>query len=605
MKKTRRQLTAFAVSGFLAISLLNGCSGSGSSGSAGSDPAVSAETEAENETVTAVEADHSGKVTGSDEEVTAGLADGGSMTVTYQAEDLDDSWDPGMATSIVCDGDRIQVEGSGADAEGSTVTISRAGTYVVSGILSDGQVLVDAGKEDVVRIVLNGADLSNSRTSPVYGRQSGKIILTLAAGTENRVSDAAEYVYDNAGDDEPNAAVFSKDDLVINGSGGLTVAGNYECGIRSKDDLTIISGRFDIEALSDGLKGKDSVMIKDGDFQIKAGKDGIKSNNDTDAEKGYIWIDGGVYQITADDDGIQAETKVVVNGGQITIADCQEGIAGLTVDINDGNIDITAQDDGMNAAAAVATEREKMMDQDGVYLRIAGGEVTIDASGDGLDSNGDLYIEGGTIYMSGSGSGSEGMFDYNGTSLLTGGSIFAAGNAGMMQTFGSDSTQSYLVVYLENSHEAGTDLFLTDEEDTELLRFTPAKGFNTLIISVPELEEGRRYRVTAGDEIAELTVAGRETVSGNAQGGRGQGGGFGGRPQGNLPDNEAMPPTDGKMTLPDGVEGGTEHPPEGGMPEAGMPGAGMPGAGRGPGGDRAGREASSETAQEAETTAAE
>ena len=559
MKKTRKQLAVLGIAGVLAAGLLSGCSGSGGDQAGGNNMSASAEIETGTETGTGAAADpdsgNTEQVNAADKTVTAGLADGGSMTITYKAEDLDDSWDQNAATSIICADSGTRVEGDGARVDGSTVTISKAGTYVVSGTLSDGQIMIDAGTEDVVRIILNGASLSNSRTSPIYGLQSDKIILTLAEGTENYISDAAGYVYDTAGEDEPNAAVFSKDNLVINGSGTLTVAGNYECGIRSKDDLTIISGTFNIEAMSDGLKGKDSVVIKDGNLQIKAGKDGIKSNHDTDTEKGYIWIDGGVILITAGDDGIQAETKVVVNGGQIVIADCQEGIAGLTVDINGGMIDIAAQDDGMNAAATVATEQEKMRDQEGVYLRIAGGEVTVDAGGDGLDSNGDLYLEGGVIYLGGSSGGGEGMFDYNGTSLLTGGSIFAAGNSGMMQTFGSDSTQPYLVVYLENSYEAGTALTLTDEDNTELLRFTPAKGFNTLIISVPELEEGGLYRVTAGDEITELTVAGIETVSGTAQGGRGPGGGFGGRGQGGPPGGEGMPEFDGEITPPGGIPG--------------------------------------------------
>lgn len=613
MRKTRKQLAALGLVSVMALGLLSGCSSSGNqpAGDTGTTAVTSSAAEQPGSGT-------SGETAGqdlTDQEVTAGLAEGGSMTITYVAEDLDDSWDADSAVSIVCDGDQIKVAGEGASADGSTVTISKAGTYVVSGTLSDGQILVDAGKDDVIRLVLNGAELSNSQTAPVYGLQSGKIILTLADGTENRVSDGSEYVYASVEEDEPNAAVFSKDDLVINGTGRLNVDGNYECGIRSKDDLTVISSNITITAKSDGLKGKDSVVIKDGSFIITSGKDGIKSNNDTEADKGYIWIDGGQFLITAADDGIQAETKVVVNGGEITIADSQEGICGLTVDINGGVIDIVSQDDGMNAAATVETEREKMMDQEGVYLRIAGGEITINAMADGLDSNGDLYMEGGTLYMSGPTGGGDGMLDYNGTSLFTGGSIFAAGNSGMMQTFGSDSTQPYLVIYYDSNREAGTALVLTDENGQELLNFTPAKEFNTLIVSVPEMAEGKTCRITGGDEITEVTVTGIETVSGTAQGGRGQGGGFGGgrgqggerpdgempampegeRPEGGPPDMEGRSGTNGEMTPPEDAASDGFQPPEGGTP-----GTGTPEDGRGQGG-----RGSRELPPEAESTPSE
>lgn len=162
-----------------------------------------------------------------------------------------------------------------------------------SGTMDDGQIQVDAGKEDVVHIVLNGLTASSGTGSVIYGVQSKKIVITLAKGQENTLSDAETYIYEDTSSDEPNACIFSKDDLTVNGKGTLNVNGNYQDGIRSKDDLKIVGGALNITAKQHGLKGKDSVSVKDGELTVNAGGDGIKANNDTDSGKGYVLLDGG------------------------------------------------------------------------------------------------------------------------------------------------------------------------------------------------------------------------------------------------------------------------------------------------------------------------
>lgn len=573
----RYRLMAIGMAGVLTMSLLSGCGKT-----AGEQPTNAVSTE---ESV--VQEDNAADGVSDDDTTSASGR-------VYDKEDLETAWNADEATGIVFKSDVINVTGEGAKVSGTTVTIEAAGTYVLSGEMADAQVAVNAGSEDVVRLVFNGLSLSNSNTAPVYGIQSKKIIITLEAGTENTISDASEYVFENQDDDEPNAAIFSKDDLVINGVGTLTVNGNYECGIRSKDDLTVISGNLKIAAQSDGLKGKDSVVIRDGNIDITSGKDGIKSNNDTDSEKGYVWIDGGQITIAAQDDGIQAETRVVINEGQITITESDEGIAGLSVDINGGVVDITAQDDGINAAAAVETEREKMMNQDGVYIRITDGELNINAGGDGIDSNGNLYIEGGLVYMSGPAGGAEGMFDYNGEASLTGGTILAAGNSGMMQTFGEASTQPYLVVYYEQNQAAGTEVTLQEDDGTVLASFTAAKSFNTVIASDPALEFGKSYTVMAGESSVTLEVTDIETSSGtpSSRGGGGGPQGGGGRMPGEQADGDfrrqdgEFQPPEGNFQPPEGIDG--ESMPA--MPdgETGTRGGGQGGPRGGQGGPQGG-----------------
>lgn len=542
-----------------------------------------AETLVGESTKTAITTDENAEKAGQiseDIQVTAKLGEDGEKTVTYLAEDLDGSWAESTAVNIVFDASGITVNGAGAEVSGSTVTIAKGGTYVVSGALADGRILIDAGKEEAVQLVLNGVELSSRTTAPIYSAGKNKVILTLAAGTSNTISDSDEYVFEQAEEDEPDAPVFVKGDLTINGTGSLNVYGNYGCAVRSKSVLTVISGDLNLNGKSDGLKGKDAVVIRDGNITITSGKDGIKSNNDEEAEKGYIWIDGGQIQIAAKDDGIQAETALIMNDGNLVITESQEALAGKTVDIIGGYIKASAGDDGMNSAAAAATEMEKQQNQEGVYTRIAGGEIRLNAGADGIDSNGNLYIEGGTIYLSGSAGNMDGILDYNGKGYISGGTFFGAGSSGMMQTFEADSAQNYLVVYYAAVKKAGTVITLTDDQGNELGSYSPEKEFTAAIISSPEIRTGNTYHVITGEETIDLAIDGLMTVYGAAPGGMGgiRGGADGmRRPEpGEMPGNEA-----GEIA--DGRPGSGQAPQHGEISDGGVSGGGDT---RGPNGGR-------------------
>lgn len=199
------------------------------------------------------------------------------------------------------------------------MTISNAGTYIVSGELTDGQLLVEATKNDTVHLVLNGVTLKNSSTSPLFIKQAEKVILTLAEGSKNSIADTENYVF-VTDEDEPDATLFSKSDLTINGSGALTITANYKNGIASKDNLVITNGDITVTAVNDALRGKDSITIADGSFNLTAGGDSIKSNNAEDSALGCVIIDGGDFIINAKNDGIQAETALIVTNGIFDIA---------------------------------------------------------------------------------------------------------------------------------------------------------------------------------------------------------------------------------------------------------------------------------------------
>ncbi len=298
---------------------------------------------------------------------------GSEVVVEYNEEDLVSSENNAEISIIRLEGSFISFEGSGALVEGSLVTIHEEGTYYLSGSLFDGQILVDAGDDDQVFLILDGVDISSSRSAPIYVVNAEKVVISLAAGSENVVSDGESYIFDEQSSDEPDAAIFSHDDLTINGTGALIVNASYKNGITSKDDLKITGGVITINALNDGLKGRDSVAILSGRITIQAGGDGIQANNDQDVEKGWVAIEDGSLLIIAGSDGIQAETDLAVSGGEIEVVS-GEGSSGRT--------DESAK--GLKA---------------GDYLLLSGGVIHVNAADDALHSDKSLVIDQGEILL--------------------------------------------------------------------------------------------------------------------------------------------------------------------------------------------------------------
>lgn len=250
------------------------------------------------------------------EEMDDSVSSSEDSAYTYSDYELDDSFDRQSAASITLSGSIAQSNGSGVSINNATVTISKEGCYLISGELEDGQIIVDAGDSDKVQLVLNKASIHCSTGSAILVRNADKVKVTLAADSENELSDGTEYQTD---DDNPDAALFSKDDLVINGSGSLTVQGNYKHGIAGNDDLVITGGRLTVNSLSHALRGKDSVAILDGTFVLTSQKDGIQASNTEDSTKGWVQIDGGNFTIQSSGDGIQAETNLSIYDGSFTI----------------------------------------------------------------------------------------------------------------------------------------------------------------------------------------------------------------------------------------------------------------------------------------------
>lgn len=219
--------------------------------------------------------------------------------VQYDGDDTTVDWEESKATKVTLNGASAAVDGAGAKASGGKITISSSGTYVVSGKLTGGSIAVDAGEDDVVRLVLNGARIASPDGPAIQVKKAGKTVVTLAKGTENTLSDGTKYA--DTSEDAPTAALFSQDDLTINGTGQLTVQGNYKDGITSKDDLKIV--------------GRDLAAVKGGSIYVNAGGDGFKTTYDGDKDKGYLLIEDGTFRVEAGSDGFQAAASLLIDGG--------------------------------------------------------------------------------------------------------------------------------------------------------------------------------------------------------------------------------------------------------------------------------------------------
>lgn len=394
----------------------------------------------------------------------------------FTNRDLDDSFDENTAVKIYLKDNATDCDAKSVTIDGNTITITKEGTYLLSGKLSEGQIVVNAEKTEKVQIVLDDVSITSSTSAAIYILQADKVFLTLASGSENTISTTDEFVAID--DNNIDAAIFSKEDLTINGSGALNITCAYGHGIVSKDDLVIANGTYEITAKSHTISGKDSIRIANGTFTLSAGKDGLHSD--------------GIFYIA---------------DGNISVETCYEGIEGQNIVIDGGTILIQANDDGLNASSESSSGTgDPFSVDDSCMITINGGSITIDANGDGIDSNGSLLVTGGEIYVTGPASNGDSALDYDGNATITGGIFVATGYSGMAQNFGSDSTQGSMLVTLSGT--TSDTVSLLDADGKELLSYSPGKAYNCVVFSCPEITEDGTYTVTAGSDSASITMSG-------------------------------------------------------------------------------------------------
>ncbi len=589
---------------------LVGCAGAASSDLSGGEAALSGS---------------SGDSSGSAADASVPVLDELSYDFLYTDRDSDATYDISSATSVSWESGSVAISGQGASAVDGVVTIAQGGVYVLSGAASDAQVIVDTDDDSKVQLVLDGLDITSADGPAIYIEQAKKCFITLADGSQNSIADTRAYTLED-GEDEPDATLFSKCNLTIQGSGSLAVEGNYADAVKCKDDLAITGGNLDVTSVDDGIVGRDRLAVCGGTLAIDAGGDALKSTNENEG-KGFVQIDGGdieiisgdagikaenlicvsggemdidsaddalhsngdvhiaggAFEIASGDDGIHADGALQIDGGDIDITQSYEGLEGHAIYINDGAVQLVSSDDGVNAANpdssnsdqdaigddkpgdtrgasdleqpddgqpqrpdagesrqlddaagpehsdSVDTQQlgkpdDDKLEQGGSQLMVAqgmqeggmgegddscsivinGGYLEIDASGDGIDSNGSLTINGGTVFVSGPVSDGDAALDYDTTATVNGGTVIAAGSSGMAQSF-TNGSQAFALVRAMGS--AGDPIDLIDSSGNVISSFTPTKAFESVVISSPSFADRSSCVVSVNGEIFSADAA--------------------------------------------------------------------------------------------------
>ncbi|MCR5551584.1 MAG: carbohydrate-binding domain-containing protein, partial [Oscillospiraceae bacterium] len=315
-------------------------------------------------------------------------SDSDAYSEAFSGRDLSGDYDTAEAVEITLNGTTAEASSEAVQISGNTVTITAAGTYILSGSLDDGSVIVDATKDDKVQLVLNGVSIRSSDYAAIYVKQADKVFVTLADGTVNTLVNGGTYTQTD--ENEVDAVIFAKDDITFNGTGTLRITANAGSGIVGKDEVTITMGVYEITAAEHAIRAKDSLAIADGSFTLYAYEDGLHAENGDDETLGNIYIAGGSFTIQVKDDAIHATTLLQIDGGTFEIT-AAEGLEATYVQINDGTIRISASDDGVNAARKSSLYTPTFEMNDGTLTITRGTGDT-----DGSDSNGKIVISGGT-----------------------------------------------------------------------------------------------------------------------------------------------------------------------------------------------------------------
>ena len=521
----------------------------------------------------------------------------------YSEQDL--SWDASSETAIDLSNPTAT---DGVTVEDGTLTITKAGTYKLSGEYQ-GQIKVETADSDAVRLVLDNANITNSSGAALNVVNADEVILYSASGTTNTISDGADYTA--TGEDDPDAVVYSKADMTIAGEGTLKVNGNHEDGIHTSDGLVIASGTLEVNAANTGIKGKDYVDILGGTINVTAQQDGIKSTNDTDEGKGWTRLSNGTVTVNAGDDGFKASRVVEISGGSLTVEQSDEGIEAQYINVSGGDVNVTSADDGMNAslktsnsestdssantsdtanqqqnnqqqgslpgrqqsgtsnqqqqgtgqppamsgtsqdgtsqngASGAAQQQNNTQNQgnqnmgqppampggnaqDGTSqngttgtgqqgmgqppqggmpgggggtfevidaaINVSGGNVTVNAEGDGIDSNGVTTLSGGTLIVNGPSQGGNAALDTNGDLLLNGATVLSGSTADMFEAPSTNSTSGYLKLTNSSGFEQGSTVQVADSSGKVVANYKVTKSnVQLVLVSSSSIVKGQSY----------------------------------------------------------------------------------------------------------------
>lgn len=481
----------------------------------------------------------------------------------YSAKDV--TWDSSSEVTINLSNPTAT---DGVTVSDGVITITKAGNYKLTGTY-EGQIKVEAADSDMIRLILNNATITNSTGAAINVVEADEVVIYTASSTTNTVSDGSSYSDTASG--SPDAAIYSKSDLTLAGEGTLKVEGKYEESIHTSDGLVIASGTLEVSAANTGIKGKDYVDILDGTVTVTASQDGIKATNDSDGNRGWVRLSGGIVNISAGDDGFKAERVVEISGGTLNITQANEGIEAQYINILDGTVNVTSSDDGINASYSTTTTTDSTtatstnqsaqnrqnsapqvpsgsagqasaggqapsgtmgqpqagggMGGGGTFevvdatINISGGTVTVNANGDGIDSNGTATLSGGTLIVNGPFTGGNASLDTNGDLLLNGTTVTAANSGDMFEAPSTNSTSGYVKISNVSNLSSGTTVQVTDSSGNVVANYKVTNSSTALIlVSRSKITKGESctvYTTTDSVDASSTTLASNATSLGS------------------------------------------------------------------------------------------
>ncbi len=548
----------------------------------------------------------------------------------FTERDCRADYDEAQAIKIELNKTSATASDSSVKISGSTITLTKEMTHIISGSLDDGMIIVDAENTAKLQLVLKGIEIKSSSCAPIYIKQADKVFITLEGESTLENGGKFEAVDENNID----SVIFSKQDLTFNGSGTVNVNSPSGHGVVSKDDLVFISGNYNIASSGHAIDANDSVRVKNAKITVDSAKDGIHCENTDDTSKGFVYVEngdfdiecegdgissgsymqikdgkinilagggyengsktssdnfgqfgggfgggmpggrnerrnpsnmalndtqttdesstsmkglkcdntllisngtfvidsaddsihsnisvtvnGGDFQLSSGDDAIHAEENLDITNGNIAILQSYEGLEALNVKVSGGNINLKADDDGLNAAGG--TDNSGMGGRDNMFgkapggmggssngsITVSGGTLYINSSGDGMDANGTLEISGGYITVVGPTQGDTATLDYDVSATISGATFIGTGASNMAQSL-SSSNQGVVAVSVGNQ-SAQTKITLTDKKGNTIISHSPELSFAVVILSSPEIKSGETYSLSVGSQTADITA---------------------------------------------------------------------------------------------------
>ena len=383
------------------------------------------------------------------------------------------------------------------------VTLKSGSNYTLKGTLTNKRIRIERGASPDTKLTLKNFNATSNKDSIILADDDCNVHIELADDSINEMTLTNVDKTKNQ-DAYNNTVIFSRDSLTFGGAGTLTINSNTESSIDVEDNITFLSGNYVFNSNGDAIRAKNVITFSNGNFNIKSGDDAVKSRSE---KNGNINVENAIISINAGDKGFNSDNKILITGGEINIDSFDECISGKNVDILGGKLNLITQDDAINSNDNNQNKKNNQID---VYTRIANCELNINSGMDGIDSNGDLYLDSGKIFINGSENNNERIIDYNGKITYGEDLLFIGlGPSSKMQGLGDNPNQNYIIAYYKNAQNSNQDvdnIEIQDENDNILLETSTSKSYFAIMLASPKLIAGKKYKITNNENEMEVIL---------------------------------------------------------------------------------------------------